>query len=224
MTIQRRSLLKQLSAGISLARFASIEPCRASATQRRSRRNPKDRPRAVLTFLGIAQTVQSARLVPGCKVRHLGSLDCAMRARAGRLVRTADVHPGRERLRLPRRRSTVIRRASGSWNSTILWKAENWQPEELMQLYVKAGAKYFVALANHHDNFDCYDSRYHAWNSVRVGPKKDIVGTWARTRPAARAALRRDKSFGARLALVPDGLRLRRRRDRRPECATTPTG
>ncbi len=104
-----------------------------------------------------------------------------------------------------------------------LWKAEKWQPEELMQLYVKAGAKYFVALANHHDNFDCYDSRYHAWNSVRVGPKKGHSRNLGQNRPATRVALRRHKSFGARLALVPDGLRLRRRRDRRPECATTPT-
>jgi len=32
-----------------------------------------------------------------------------------------------------------------------LWKAENWKPEELMKLYVAAGAKYFSALANHHD-------------------------------------------------------------------------
>ncbi len=61
-----------------------------------------------------------------------------------------------------------------------LWKAEKWEPEKLMQLYVKAGAKYFVALANHHDNFDAYDSTYHAWNSVNVGPKRDIVGTWAK--------------------------------------------
>jgi alpha-L-fucosidase len=61
-----------------------------------------------------------------------------------------------------------------------LWTAENWDPEALMDLYVKAGAKYFVALANHHDNFDCYDSSHHAWNSVRVGPKRDIVGTWAK--------------------------------------------
>jgi alpha-L-fucosidase len=60
------------------------------------------------------------------------------------------------------------------------WKAENWDPEALMDLYARAGAKYFVSLANHHDNFDAYDSKYHAWNSVRVGPKKDIVGTWAR--------------------------------------------
>jgi alpha-L-fucosidase len=61
-----------------------------------------------------------------------------------------------------------------------LWKAEKWEPEALMKRYMKAGAKYFVSLANHHDNFDCYDSSYHPWNSVRIGPKKDIVGTWAR--------------------------------------------
>jgi alpha-L-fucosidase len=60
------------------------------------------------------------------------------------------------------------------------WKAEHWDPAALLDLYVKAGAKYFVALANHHDNFDAYDSTHHAWNSVRVGPKRDIVGTWAR--------------------------------------------
>ena len=61
-----------------------------------------------------------------------------------------------------------------------LWKADQWEPEEMMKLYVKAGAKYFVSLANHHDNFDNYNSKHHAWNSVNVGPKKDIVGTWAR--------------------------------------------
>ena len=60
-----------------------------------------------------------------------------------------------------------------------LWKAEQWQPEQLMQLYVNAGARYFMSLANHHDNFDCYNSRHHEWNSVRIGPKRDIVGTWA---------------------------------------------
>jgi alpha-L-fucosidase len=65
-----------------------------------------------------------------------------------------------------------------------LWHAEKWQPEQLMQRYQRAGAKYFVALANHHCNFDCWDSKHHNWNSVRVGPKKDIVGGRA---AAARA-------------------------------------
>ena len=61
-----------------------------------------------------------------------------------------------------------------------LWRAENWSPEELIRLYAKTGAKYFVALANHHDNFDCWDSKYQPWNCVNVGPRKDIVGTWGR--------------------------------------------
>jgi alpha-L-fucosidase len=61
-----------------------------------------------------------------------------------------------------------------------LWKAEKWEPEKLIALYKRAGAKYFFGLANHHDNFDNYDSKHHAWNSVNIGPKKDIVGTWAK--------------------------------------------
>jgi len=65
-----------------------------------------------------------------------------------------------------------------------LWKAENWNPDELLDLYKDAGAKYFVALANHHDNFDNYASKFHDWNSTRVGPLKDLIGIWAK---AARA-------------------------------------
>src|SRR5579872_455144 len=61
-----------------------------------------------------------------------------------------------------------------------LWHAEHWDPEKLMQLYKHAGAKYFVALANHHDNFDTFNSTYQPWNSVNIGPHKDIVGTWAK--------------------------------------------
>ena len=37
------------------------------------------------------------------------------------------------------------------------WKAENWDPEHLVKLYKNAGAKYFFAMANHHDNFDNYN-------------------------------------------------------------------
>ena len=61
----------------------------------------------------------------------------------------------------------------------MLWKAENWNPEGLMDLYQAAGARYFMGLANHHDNFDCYNSKYHNWNSTKAGPMKDIVGIWS---------------------------------------------
>ena len=59
-----------------------------------------------------------------------------------------------------------------------LWKAEKWNPDELMALYKKAGAKYFVSMGVHHDNFFLWDSKLHNWNSVKMGPKKDVVGTW----------------------------------------------
>jgi alpha-L-fucosidase len=64
------------------------------------------------------------------------------------------------------------------------WQAERWNPEQLMALYKRAGAQYFFALANHHDNFDNYDSKYQPWNSVNLGPKQDLLGGWAK---AARA-------------------------------------
>ncbi|TWF35230.1 alpha-L-fucosidase [Chitinophaga polysaccharea] len=64
------------------------------------------------------------------------------------------------------------------------WKAENWHPEELVALYKKAGARYFMAMANHHDNFDLYDSKYHRWNATKLGPKKDLIGGWAKAAKA----------------------------------------
>ena len=68
------------------------------------------------------------------------------------------------------------------------WKAENWNPERLISLYKRAGAQYFVTLANHHDNFDLWDSKYHPWNATVEGPHKNIVAGWERA--ARKAGLR----------------------------------
>lgn len=73
------------------------------------------------------------------------------------------------------------------------WKAEHWDPDGLLELYVRSGARYFVALANHIDNFDLWDSVHQPWNSVNVGPKRDIVAGWA------EAAGRRGLPFGISL-------------------------
>jgi len=59
-----------------------------------------------------------------------------------------------------------------------LWKAEKWDPERLMKLYKNAGAKYFVSMGAHHDNFDLWNSTYHRWNAVKMGPHRDVVGDW----------------------------------------------
>lgn len=60
-----------------------------------------------------------------------------------------------------------------------LFKAEKWDPDYIVGLYKKLGAKYFFALGNHHDNFDLWDSKYQEWNSQRIGPKTDILAGWA---------------------------------------------
>ena len=74
--------------------------------------------------------------------------------------------------------------STNGWKDIIpLWHAEHWDPERLMKLYKRAGAKYFVSMGVHHDNFDLWDSKYHYWNAVNIGPHRDVVGEW---RKAAR--------------------------------------
>jgi alpha-L-fucosidase len=56
------------------------------------------------------------------------------------------------------------------------WKAENFDPDYLLGLYKKAGAKYFVSMGVHHDNFDLWNSRHQPrWNAVATGPGKNIA-------------------------------------------------
>lgn len=76
----------------------------------------------------------------------------------------------------------------GYKNIIPLWKAEKWDPKQLMQLYKQAGAKYFVSMATHHDNFFLWKSKLHRWNAVNMGPKKDVVGIWQKA--AQKAGLR----------------------------------
>lgn len=59
-----------------------------------------------------------------------------------------------------------------------LWRAGKWDPDRLMALYKRAGARYFVSMGVHHDNFDLWNSKHNPWNAVKMGPKRDVVGQW----------------------------------------------
>lgn len=76
-----------------------------------------------------------------------------------------------------------------------LFKAENWNPEKLVSYYKEIGAQYFFALGNHHDNFDLWDSKYQEWNSMNIGPRKDILDGWSKA--AKKAGLPFGISFHA---------------------------
>ena len=71
-----------------------------------------------------------------------------------------------------------------------LWKAEKWEPERLMELYKKAGAKFFVSMGTHHDNFFLWNSKLHSYNAVNMGPHRDVVGEWQ------KAAQKNGMKFG----------------------------
>ena len=57
-----------------------------------------------------------------------------------------------------------------------MWKAEKFDAEATVKQFKKWGARYVAIMGNHHDNFDLFNTTVHGWNSVKVGPKRDIVG------------------------------------------------
>jgi len=61
------------------------------------------------------------------------------------------------------------------------WKAENLDTDALIKYFKGIGARYFMILANHHDRFDNFNSTYFQWNSVNIGPKRDIVGEFEKS-------------------------------------------
>ncbi len=56
-----------------------------------------------------------------------------------------------------------------------IFKAERFDAKEWADLFKKSGAKYVVPVAEHHDGFSMYNSDLNRWNSVQMGPKKDIL-------------------------------------------------
>lgn len=58
------------------------------------------------------------------------------------------------------------------WNPTAL------DPEMLTSLYRKAGARFLMIQGVHHDNYDLWNSHYQPWNSVNIGPKRDLLREW----------------------------------------------
>jgi len=57
-----------------------------------------------------------------------------------------------------------------------LFKAEKFDADEWADLFQKAGAKFAGPVAEHHDGFAMWDTKYSDWNAAKMGPEKDIVG------------------------------------------------
>lgn len=57
-----------------------------------------------------------------------------------------------------------------------MFKAEKFDAAEWADTFEKAGAKFVMPVAEHHDGFQMYDSDLSEWCASKKGPKKDIVG------------------------------------------------
>jgi len=66
-----------------------------------------------------------------------------------------------------------------------MFKAEHFDPAAWAELFKKAGAKYVVPVAEHHDGFAMYDSGVSDWTAAKMGPRRDVIGELGK---AVRAA------------------------------------
>ena len=57
-----------------------------------------------------------------------------------------------------------------------MFKAEKFDAEAWISLFKKAGAKYVMPVAEHHDGFAMYETEFNRWNAKNMGPCRDIVG------------------------------------------------
>ena len=71
-----------------------------------------------------------------------------------------------------------------------LWKAERFDADAWAQMTVDSGAKFFCMMAQHHDSFSLYDSEHTRYDSVDMGPKRDLC------REIKEAVQKRGLKFG----------------------------
>ncbi|MHC4265827.1 MAG: alpha-L-fucosidase, partial [Planctomycetota bacterium] len=57
-----------------------------------------------------------------------------------------------------------------------MFTAEKFDADEWAELFEKAGAKFAGPVAEHHDGFAMWDTKYSEWNAAKMGPKRDVVG------------------------------------------------
>jgi len=70
-----------------------------------------------------------------------------------------------------------------------MFTGEKFNADEWADLFKRAGARFAGPVAEHHDGFSMWNTKYSEWNAAKMGPKKDILGE------LATAIKKRDMKF-----------------------------
>ena len=62
-----------------------------------------------------------------------------------------------------------------------MFTAAKFDPDAWAELFRKAGAKYVIPTAEHHDGFALWDSRLTKWDAKDMGPHRDLIGDLAKS-------------------------------------------
>ena len=61
-----------------------------------------------------------------------------------------------------------------------MFRAEKWDPDRWAKLFKNSGADFGGSIGEHHDGFSMWDTKYNKFNSMNMGPHRDVVGEMAR--------------------------------------------
>ena len=57
-----------------------------------------------------------------------------------------------------------------------MFRGEHFDAEAWVSLFKQAGARYIMPVSEHHDGFAMYNTAFNRWNSVCMGPCRDVMG------------------------------------------------
>ena len=138
-------------------------------------------------------------MVPRCQVRHLHSLGRLFRARLGRAGEYAEWYWSNIADKKPDNLWWQFHKRDYGENFEYKdfaprFKAELFDADQWADMFYRSGAKYVVPTSKHHEGFCIWPSAEASrtwgrpWNSVEIGPKRDLLGELSHGRPQASAA------------------------------------
>ena len=158
----------------------STQPPLANAARGAAPRDRRrDRQGALRRYLGFARAADGARLVSRCQVWDLHPLGVYSVPAFGNEWYPRNMYLAGTPEFAHHVKTFGAQSKFGYKDFIPQFKAERFDPAAWADLFSKAGARFVVPVAEHHDGFAMYDSAWSDWTAAKMGPKRDCIGLLA---------------------------------------------